>query len=240
MQHIFNLQLNNWGHIEYRESADDSWHHVSDIDIDRAQQGTTLLFGIGETRSGFPPIAPNRGIPDDVSDPTRTDYESASTEGQRDDRFGQTVLTGEDVAHTDWEEASPSEQVVCRPQGVTTSEWRGSIYVPREGGWAKANLFASLLDISDAQEAALARGETIDYTIPDEQTLLINSPFDEDETTTVELRRYNRRDDCYRWSSVINHVRDLAEQYGAANARVVVWFTPSDKHPSIPSGVIHD
>ena len=232
MSRIYPLQLTNWGHIEYRESSDTSWHHVTDINVERANQGTTLLFGIGEMRSGFPPIAPNRGIPDAVSDPTRTDYERAGTEGTVDNRFGQTFLTGEDIADADWEEVSPSGLVVCRPHGVTTNKWRESIHVTRDGGWAKANLFPVQLDISAAQEAALDRGETIDYTIPTDQTLVLGSPFDENETTTVELRRYNRWDDCLKWSGVIEQVRDLAEQHGAANARGVVWFTPTEKHPS--------
>lgn len=228
MDHITNLYLTNWIHSEYRENAVSPWQHNAELDVVRSLIGTTCLFGLGEEwDSAFSPIAANRGFPPDASSSTRSEYEKAAeNQSQEGDPFGETYLTGTDIAQTEWDEVSPTDQAVVRYQGEEPENWTRPSSINYDGGWKKSNLFVPQLDITPEQEAALDRGETIDYTIPDDQSLLIDPSID--DLTTVELRRFNRWDNCCRWCGVLDHVRELGDQYGESNARVVVWFTPND------------
>src|ERR1051326_2445570 len=92
------VEIKGWG-------EDAKWIGILQIWrlLDRNYGAFSSLFGIRD-RVGFRPIAPWRGLPADISDEARKDYEKGTTDSKESSYRGESWITWSEIKNIDWEE----------------------------------------------------------------------------------------------------------------------------------------
>lgn len=176
----------------------EGWMARREICTDDEPEALQCLWGVTEAAT-FDPVAADRGIPEEMSPYGRVFYDSWAV-GDRHDCFGETHATAAELGAVDWTERAPRRRLfVCDPDGekiAPATRWRDEI------------------DLTDAQRQRLDDGKVV----------RCESPVD-DEALYVTYDQLTRRDALTNdWDALLDEVDSLADEYGANDVRVTVWF----------------
>ncbi|MEV6276956.1 hypothetical protein [Nocardia sp. NPDC051832] len=195
------------GYIECRVWwRQNTWRAAMDFDLiegGRHYDAFGLLFGV-RNYAGFRPVAANRGMPEDASEPARAEFE-----GWGVDAHSATWIGWDEIAQLDWSEPAdePDSRIHEFKRGPG-GEWEPV------GKAAWSARFAEVLGKSD--RPALDYGESWP-----EGTEWI------DGDTMFRVVRLTRREvipEGGSWQPTWDVMAALAAVHGAANVRLVVWF----------------
>lgn len=176
-----------------------NWYAMVNIEgcTGRSYDTYGCLFGVRNS-ANFEPVAKRRGLPDDLSIKARRDYQSAES-----DHHSMSYLTYEEIQDIDWSESAQDSD--------------GRVAVVDEDGETqiKAGYIAGVHDgLSEEQLARAQNGDRIPLT-------------DTDGEARYATHKTLTRDEAVSgaWQWLLGDQMDLlADQYGAENVRLVVWF----------------
>ncbi len=99
------VEIKNWGN-------EDRWSGILQVRtlLDRNYDAFGSLFGV-RNKDGFKPTAPDRGLPADISDEAKRDFETAY---EKDPRaiFGMTWITWSEIKAINWEEEPENQKYI--------------------------------------------------------------------------------------------------------------------------------
>ena len=167
--------------------------------------------------TNFPPIAPERGLPDDCSERVKKDFAelaagaakelaAASYKESPEKYFRCTWITWREIEAIDWEEEAPVEPYHIWVVAPTA----GRAIRTREELDLRSEFIQKFAFSEEELDAVWEDGHT--WEIDGEQYRIIR-PLDQRKEALTQ-----------GWQTLFKVMEVLAEQYGADGVRLVVWF----------------
>jgi hypothetical protein len=205
------------GYIETRPEPDGAWHFavpLTDLFREKHRDGFECLFGVAGG-AGFEPVAAWRGLPEDASEPIRAEF------GEHRQPFGAGWITWAEIESMDWDAVADGVafavyNAVENPDGEAV--WRRVDWRPEYN----YDLFEACgLEPYDLCQCGVSAEAVHEPWPPGAEWLTRPGVLHRVEP----LRRIDVVGPQTRWESVWRTMTGLAEQHGAADVRLVVWFT---------------
>lgn len=186
--------------------------------MDRSRTLFGSLFWT-DNNTNFQPIAPERGLPVDCSELVRKDFATLAKDvadivawgggeppESPEEYFCCTWITWREIQAIDWEEEAPVEPYHI---WVVTPSKAGTIQTHREI-YLRSELIQRFAFSEEALDAAWKDGRTWEV---DGKQYQILRPLDKRKEALTQ-----------GWRTLFKVMEVLAEQYGADNVRLIVWF----------------
>ncbi|MFE2163554.1 hypothetical protein ACFXB3_00485 [Streptomyces sp. NPDC059447] len=198
------------GFLEYRVPQDDqepiwySAHALDSLNNVRNYDAFGCLFGV-RNHANFRPLAAGRGFPADASATVSKRFAQLAEWYGEDGLHSTTWITWAEVKAVDWDE--PAEKPDSR-----LHQFRRTSSGLRMTGKAAWNGDAF------AEAVGLKAGEVREW--PEGSEFLVGDTL----YRSVTIRRRDAITETGEWKPVWEAMKELAEQHGDDNVRLVVWF----------------
>lgn len=197
------------GFVEYRAPRGDrkpvwhSAHGLSSLNDVRNYDAFGCLFGV-RNYANFRPLAAGRGLPADASATVSDRFAQLAEWYGGDGVHSTTWITWAEVKAIDWDE--PAEKPDSRLHQYRRTP--SGLGMTGKSSWSRAF----------AEAVGLERGEDREW--PEGSEWLVGDTL----YRSVTIRRRDAVAETGEWRPVWEAMRELAEQHGDDNVRLVVWF----------------